>query len=130
MNQDIFEKVKKFRTKLELPISNEPRLLQPAEISFYARFLMEELSELLKAHEKNNLVDAADAIADLAYVTMGCAHHMGLPLPNILDIVHECNMQKVPGSTSRGTQQDAKKPDGWEGPEDMIALLLLHQYRK
>ena len=124
MNKDIFDKVLQFRQKLNLPISPTPQLLQPADISFYARFLMEELSELLKAHEKGDLVDAADAIADLAYVTMGCAHHMGLPLPAILDIVHNCNMQKVPGATSRGTQQDAKKPEGWTGPEELIALKL------
>ena len=124
MNKDIFDKVLQFRQKLNLPISPTPQLLQPADISFYARFLMEELSELLKAHEKGDLVDAADAIADLAYVTMGCAHHRGLPLPAILDIVHNCNMQKVPGATSRGTQQDAKKPEGWTGPEELIALKL------
>jgi predicted HAD superfamily Cof-like phosphohydrolase len=130
MNEDIFLKVKKFRQKLGLPISETPQLLEPQHLSFYARFLMEELSELLKAHEKQDLVDAADAIADLAYVTMGCAHHMGIPLPRILDIVHDCNMDKVPGTTSRGTQQDAMKPAGWVGPEEHIALILFEKNRK
>ena len=129
MNNDIFLKVREFRTKLSLPIGTKPHLLEPIDISFYARFLMEELSELMKAHEKGNLVDAADAIADLAYVTMGCAHHMGIHLPKILDIVHEANMQKQPGATSRGYQQDAMKPAGWVGPEDMIALELFDQSR-
>jgi len=129
MNNDIFLKVLQFRIKLNLPISNKPRLLEPVDISFYARFLMEELSELMKAHEKGNLVDAADAIADLAYVTMGCAHHMGIDLPKILAIVHEANMQKKPGATSRGYQQDAMKPSGWVGPEEMIALELFEQSR-
>jgi len=127
MNQDIFDKVLEFRKKLNLPYSVRPQLLKPEDISFYARFLMEELSELMKAHEKGSLVDAADAIADLTYVTMGCAHHMGLPLPEILDVVHDANMQKVPGSTSRGVQQDAQKPSDWSGPEDHIALILFKQ---
>ena len=61
MNQEIFSKVKDFRTKLNLPVFSKAHLLDPVDISFYARFLMEELSELMKAHEKNNLVDAADA---------------------------------------------------------------------
>jgi phosphoribosyl-ATP pyrophosphohydrolase len=130
MNQDTFAKVLEFRKKLNLPVSTQAQLLEPKDISFYARFLMEELSELLKAHEKGSLVDAADAIADLAYVTMGCAHHMGLPLPQILDIVHDCNMQKVPGETNRGTQQDAKKPEDWKGPEETIAFLLFEKNRK
>jgi len=129
MNSDIFEKVRQFRIKLELPISNRPHLLEPIDISFYARFLMEELSELMKAHEKNNLVDAVDAIADLTYVAMGCAHHMGFDLPKILDIVHNANMKKEAGITSRGYSQDAIKPVNWIGPEDAIALELLNQCR-
>jgi len=130
MTNDIFIKVKQFRIKLGLPISDMPQLLAPTDISFYARFLMEELSELMRAHEKGNLVDAADAIADLAYVTMGCAHHMGLPLPEILNVVHDCNMAKVPGPTNRGTQQDAQKPLEWVGPEEHIALILFEKSRK
>ena len=130
MDDAIFEKVKEFRLKLHLPVSTKPHLLEPIDISFYARFLMEELSELMKAHEKGNLVDAADAIADLAYVTMGCAHHMGIHLPSILNIVHQANMQKQPGTTQRGYQQDAMKPTGWEGPEEMIALALFDQTRR
>ena len=127
MDDQIFKDVHEFRTKLNLPISNKPQLLEPADISFYARFLMEELSELLKAHEQGDLVAAADAIADLSYVTMGCAHHMGLPLPDILRIVHSANMGKVPGSTARGVKQDAQKPSGWVPPEGMIALLLMEK---
>ena len=115
MNQEIFSKVKDFRTKLNLPVFSKAHLLDPVDISFYARFLMEELSELMKAHEKNNLVDGA--------------HHMGVNLPRILEIVHEANMQKEPGTTSRGYLQDAIKPAGWSGPEDMIALELLNQCR-
>ena len=129
MNQDIFNKVREFRTKLNLPVNHKAQLLEPTALSFYARFLMEELSELLKAHEDGDLVAAADALADLSYVTMGCAHHMGLPLPQVLDIVHMANMQKVPGTTRRGTKQDAQKPEGWVGPEDHIALLLLNHTR-
>ena len=129
MNQQIFDKVRDFRLKLGLPVNHKSQLLEPQDISFYARFLMEELSELLKAHEDGDLVAAADALADLSYVTMGCAHHMGLPLPQVLDIVHAANMQKVPGTTRRGHKQDAQKPDGWEGPEGHIALLLLNTTR-
>jgi len=129
MNQQIFDKVRDFRLKLGLPVNYKSQLLEPQDISFYARFLMEELSELLKAHEDGDLVGAADALADLAYVTMGCAHHMGLPLPKILEIVHMANMQKVPGTTRRGHKQDAQKPEGWTGPEDHIALLLLNATR-
>lgn len=127
MNNDIFHKVWQFRQKLNLPVSPRPQLLDSSDISFYARFLMEELSELLKAHEQGDLVGAADAIADLSYVTMGCAHHMGLPLPHILDIVHRANMEKIPGATARGVNRDAVKPSDWVGPEAEISLLLMEK---
>lgn len=122
--KSLYNDVKQFRQKLLLPVSDTPALLESVHLSFYARFLMEELSELLKAHEQENLVDAADAVADLIYVAMGCAHHMGLPLPQILDVVHQANMGKVPGSTRRGVSQDAQKPDEWVGPEAQIKALL------
>lgn len=130
MNEDLFNKVWQFRKKLNLPVANKPNLLDSSDISFYARFIMEELSELLKAHEQGDLVSAADAIADLSYVVMGCAHHMGLPLPSILDIVHRANMEKVPGSTARGIKQDAQKPEGWTGPEGEISLLLMEKCQR
>lgn len=129
MNQDIFNLVRDFREKLRLPIQTKPQLLEPNDLSFYARFLMEELSELMRAHEKGDLVAAADALADLSYVTMGCAHHMGLPLPQILQAVHRANMDKVPGVTGRGILQDAQKPGNWVGPEEDIALILLEKMR-
>lgn len=130
MNEDIFNKVYQFRKKLNLPVANKPNLLDSSDISFYARFIMEELSELLKAHEQGDLVAAADALADLSYVAMGCAHHMGIPLPAVLDIVHSANMEKVPGSTARGIKQDAQKPAGWIPPEGMISLLLMERCQR
>ena len=126
----MYEKVKEFRLKLKLPVSNTPELLQPEHMSFYARFIMEELSELMRAHEKDNLVDAADAITDLIYVAMGCAHHLGLPLEDIFNVVHLANMKQEPGLTNRGVKQDAQKPTDWVGPEENIALILFANKRK
>ena len=120
----MYDKVKEFRLKLKLPVSDVPALLQPEHMSFYARFIMEELSELMRAHEKETMVDAADAITDLIYVAMGCAHHMGLPLEQVFNVVHDANMQKTPGSTNRGVKQDAQKPEGWQPPEEKINKIL------
>jgi predicted HAD superfamily Cof-like phosphohydrolase len=121
----MFKQVRQFRKHIGLPINDIPQLLPPDQASFYARFIMEELSEFLKAHEHRNLVDAADALADLLYVTLGAAHHMGLPFDQIFDAVHEANMSKLPGSTKRGgLGQDAMKPEGWVGPEKDIEELL------
>lgn len=124
MNMSL-DSVLAFREKMGLPVNSEPQLLSPDQSSFYARFILEELSEFLKAHEHQNLVDAADAIGDMIYVILGCSLHMGLPLEAIFESIHRANMTKIPGKTKRdGLGQDAKKPDNWRGPEADIRNLL------
>lgn len=121
MTRDVLE----FRNKIRLPVSPRPRLLEPNELTFHTRFIMEELSELLSSHEQRNLVDAADAVADLLYVILGMSLHMGLDLDQIFKLVHEANMQKQPGSTVRSNgMPDAIKPPGWVDPKIRIAQLL------
>jgi predicted HAD superfamily Cof-like phosphohydrolase len=129
MSKTMYDKVFEFREHIGLPVSREPRLLPSEQASFYARFLMEELSEFLRAHEHGDIVDAADALADLVYVALGAAHHMGLPMDRIFDAVHDANMSKSPGSTKRrGLGQDAAKPSDWVGPEGVISLLISQEY--
>lgn len=123
-----FDKVGEFRRAMQLPVGDEPRFLQPAETSYFSRFIMEELSEYLRACEEGVLVDAADALVDLVYVTMGCAHAMGLPFDKLFDVVHNANMQKQPANdyirSLRGSQYDVVKPVGWQPPENEMVLLL------
>lgn len=121
---NVSEKVLEFRIKLGLPVSPEPRMLTAEEASFYARFVMEELSEFLKAHESKDMAEAADAVVDLIYVMVGCAHHMGLPFNTLFNLVHNANMLKEPGETKRGIKADAIKPNGWVPPEEQIRKLL------
>lgn len=113
---------------MQLPQGAEPGFLTPAETSYFARFIMEELSEYLRACEEGVLVDAADALVDLVYVTMGCARAMGLPFDELFDIVHKANMQKQPANdyirSIRGNQYDVVKPIGWVPPEDEMVLVL------
>ena len=126
----IFEQVGEFRHKMQLPIGNTPQLLEANQRSYFARFIMEELSEYLKACEEGTLVDAADALVDLVYVTLGCAHAMGLPFDQLFQVVHKANMSKVPANeyirSLRGSQYDVVKPMGWVPPEDELRVILLN----
>lgn len=123
-----FEQVGEFRKKMGLPVSTFPHLLSPEESSYFVRFILEEISEYMKAYEENSLVDAADAIVDLVYVALGCAHAMGLPFDALFEVVHAANMKKQPADdfirSTRGRQYDVVKPIGWTGPEgEMIAII-------
>jgi predicted HAD superfamily Cof-like phosphohydrolase len=130
----MFKSVHEFRTKMQLPIGNQPKLLTPEETSYFARFIMEELSEYLRANEEQSLVDAADAIVDLVYVTLGCAHAMGLPFEELFKVVHKANMQKEPANefcrSIRGNQYDVVKPVDWIAPEDEMQIILENFKRK
>lgn len=124
----MFKAVKTFRSAMGLPIGRMPMLLTAEETSYFARFIMEELSEYLRANEEQNIVDAADALADLVYVTLGCAAAMGLPFDEIFDAVHFANMHKTPATSThrstRGNAYDVIKPDGWQPPEPLIQRII------
>ena len=62
-----------------------------------------------------DLVQVADALADLVYVIEGTNLEFGIDGKHVFDVVHESNMQKTKGPR-RG---DGKilKPDGWKPPD-------------
>mgnify|MGYP003337522294 CR=1 FL=1 len=125
----MYDKVHAFREKMGLPIGTQPQLLSPEQTSYFARFIMEELSEYLRGVEEGSLVDASDALVDLVYVTLGMAHAMGLPFYRLFNIVHAANMEKEPANdfirSLRGQQYDVVKPLGWIPPEPAIHQALI-----
>ena len=58
---------------------------------------LEELSEWAMAHAEQDLVAAADAWADRAYVLMGDAIACGLPAQELFSEVHRSNLTKMYG---------------------------------
>lgn len=74
----------------EFIASGDPRALR-------AHLVVEEGgSELLRALAIRDKVLLADALADLAYVTYGCAVTFGIPLDLVFAEVHRSNMTKEP----------------------------------
>ena len=59
--------------------------------------LQEELDELKEAIAKNDLIEVADALADLQYVLSGTVHEfgMGSRFASLFDEVHRSNMSKA-----------------------------------
>ena len=91
------------------------------------RFLNEEVEEFTTTGMSGDMVGVADALADIVYVALGTAWLMGIPFQAIWDVVHSANMKKVRGITKRGNKHDAVKPEGWVGPEQAIAAILLRK---
>ena len=55
----------------------------------------EELEELKKAISENNIVEVADALTDILYVTYGAGHSFGIDLDKCFNEVQEANMSKL-----------------------------------
>ena len=57
--------------------------------------IKEELNELKTAFEEKNLLEVADALTDILYVTYGAGHAFGINLDRCFDEVQQSNMSKL-----------------------------------
>ena len=57
--------------------------------------IQEELDELTKAMRENDILEVADALTDILYVTYGAGHAFGIDLDKCFDEVQRSNMSKL-----------------------------------
>ena len=57
--------------------------------------IQEELEELTNAIQDNDIVEVADALTDILYVTYGAGHAFGINLDKCFDEVQKSNMSKL-----------------------------------
>ena len=57
--------------------------------------IKEELDELKEAMNNNDLLEVADALTDILYVTYGAGHAFGIDLDKCFDEVQNSNMSKL-----------------------------------
>ncbi len=57
--------------------------------------IYEELEELKKAISDNDIVEVADALTDILYVTYGAGHAFGINLDKCFNEVQASNMSKL-----------------------------------
>lgn len=100
--------------------------IPPETVFLRKRLVAEECGELFEAMNAHDIVEIADALADLLYVTFGTAVAYGIPIDEVFDAVHQSNMAKLGG----GKDADGKslKPPGWRPPtEDIERILAAHR---
>jgi|DEB0MinimDraft_10_1074344.scaffolds.fasta_scaffold127876_2 predicted HAD superfamily Cof-like phosphohydrolase len=115
MDNGWMKDVAEFHRAFDVPVRTVPQI--PSEIERQLRWdlITEEVSELGEAWQSDDLVDIADALADLIYVAIGMALTYGIPLHHVWDEVQRSNMDKLGG----GRREDGKilKPANWEPPK-------------
>ena len=57
--------------------------------------IKEELDELREAIDQKDMIEIADALTDILYVTYGAGHAFGINLDNCFNEVQDSNMSKL-----------------------------------
>ena len=70
--------------------------------------IKEELDELKEAINNNDLLEVADALTDILYVTYGAGHAFGIDLDSCFQEVKNSNMSKL-GEGGKPIYNDAGK---------------------
>ena len=90
-----FEKVGLFMKKFNQEVKTSSGLSSEKINSLRISLISEELEELKKAISDNNIVEVADALSDILYVTYGAGHAFGINLDKCFNEVQESNMSKL-----------------------------------
>lgn len=88
------EKVTLFTRLAGQAIPDKPTVPPPNVQGLRLSLIEEEFSELQVAFAKRDLVEIADAIGDLLYVTYGAAAACGLDIEPVFAEIHRSNMSK------------------------------------
>jgi len=90
-----FEKVKKFMTTFGQEVKTNPSFASDKINLLRYELIKEELDEFKLALENNNLLEVADALTDILYVTYGAGHAFGIDLDKCFEEVQNSNMSKL-----------------------------------
>ena len=90
-----FEKVKLFMVTYGQEVRTKAGLSDEKTNKLRIELIKEELDELTEAIKQNDLLEVADALTDILYVTYGAGHAFGIDLDKCFDEVQNSNMSKL-----------------------------------
>ena len=90
-----FNKVKNFMKTFDQEIKTNPSFSNDKVNSLRYDLIKEELEELKVAMENKDLLEVADALTDILYVTYGAGHAFGIDLDKCFEEVQNSNMSKL-----------------------------------
>tara|TARA_B110000211_G_C14030753_1_gene532020 strand:- start:1223 stop:1594 length:372 start_codon:yes stop_codon:yes gene_type:complete len=90
-----FNKVKTFMQTFEQEVKTKPSFSSDKINTLRYDLIKEELEELKIAMENKDLLEVADALTDILYVTYGAGHAFGIDLDKCFEEVQNSNMSKL-----------------------------------
>ena len=82
-----FEKVAQFMKTFEQEVQTRSSLSTNKINDLRVNLIQEELDELKEAIKNNDIIEVADALTDILYVTYGAGHAFGVNLDKCFDEV-------------------------------------------
>jgi len=90
-----FNRVKTFMEIFGQEVKTKPSFSTDKVNNLRYELIKEELDELKVAIENKDLLEVADALTDILYVTYGAGHALGIDLDKCFEEVQSSNMSKL-----------------------------------
>ena len=103
-----FEKVRLFMQTYGQEVKNKAEFSNEKTNKLRIDLIKEELEELQQAMKDKNLLEVADALTDILYVTYGAGHAFGIDLDKCFEEVQNSNMSKL-GSDGKPIYNESGK---------------------
>ena len=103
-----FNKVKTFMKTFGQEVKTKPSFSSDKINTLRYDLIKEELEELKIAMENKDLLEVADALTDILYVTYGVGHAFGIDLDKCFEEVQNSNMSKL-GEDGKPIYNDSGK---------------------
>jgi phosphoribosyl-ATP pyrophosphohydrolase len=121
--------VREWLLEAGLPIQAHPTLdVAPDARQMACALIEEEAAEFRAAVDASDLIEIADAAADLIWVTLEAAATFGIPIESVFAEVHRSNLTKVRTDqvALNGAGKIVKGPTF--SPPDLLPILEAHGY--
>ena len=103
-----FSKVGIFMKTFGQEVKNKPSFSTDKINKLRIDLIKEELDELTESIKNKDLLEVADALTDILYVTYGAGHAFGIDLDKCFDEVQNSNMSKL-GEDGKPIYNDSGK---------------------
>ena len=107
-----FQKVKTFMQTFGQEVKSKASFGSEKINNLRYNLIKEELGELKQAIDNKDLLEVADALTDLLYVTYGAGHSFGINLDDCFNEVQNSNMSKLGSDGKPIYNEDGKVMKG------------------
>ena len=119
-----FSKVGTFMKTFGQEVKTEPSFSTDKINKLRIDLIKEELEELTDAIKKKDLLEVADALTDILYVTYGAGHAFGIDLDKCFTEVQRSNMSKLGADGKPIYRDDGKVMKGPDYSEPDLKSIL------